>query len=243
MSKKDLIKKEIEELTNEGLEFCEDYLEKSEEGFQIKYQVWYSKALKVIEFLAPDRYKEFRGYYEIDPKRKAKDFGGTNYVIQDFIKNNDIWDWGSKTTKELARNCFINQIAIFSSLSERVDSILSNIETELFSELQDDEISTAKQLLKINIRAAGSLLGVIIENHLKKVANSHKLKILKKNPTISDLNELLKKEAVITAPNWRKITYMGDIRNLCTHKKEVEPTKEEVSELINNTDWLVKNVF
>lgn len=243
MSKRDIIKKEIKKLIEEALDVQKIFFEKKEGNFPIRYQDWYSKALKVVELLAPDRYKEFRSYYEADPKRKAKELNRSNYVIQDFLKRFDPWAWGLETVKGIVGNSFTNQITIFLSITERIDSIFSNIETELFSEIQDDEIETAKKLLKINIRASGSLLGVIIENHLKKVANAHKFKISKKNPTISDLNELLKKETVIDIPAWRKIGYMGDIRNLCSHKKEVEPTKDQVTELIRGTEWLIKNIF
>jgi hypothetical protein len=31
--------------------------------------------------------------------------------------------------------------------------------------------------------------------------------------------------------------------NLCSHKKEAEPTKEQVQELIDGADWVTKNVF
>lgn len=243
MEKKELIKKELIKLVDEGFELGKKHLEKNELGFQISYQIWYSKALKVVEFLAPDRYIEFRSYYEIDPKRKAKDFDESNYVIQDFIRNNDVWGWGLKATNEHAKNCFINQIAILSSLQSRIDYLLANIETEIFSELQDNEVSTAKQLAKINLRSAGALLGVIIESHLQKVAKAHNVKILKKHPAISDLNEVLKKEKVVDDLYWRKILYLADIRNRCSHKKDVEPTKEQIEELIQGTEWLVKNVF
>jgi len=40
-----------------------------------------------------------------------------------------------------------------------------------------------------------------------------------------------------------KISYLGDIRNICAHKKDVEPTKEQVEELINGVNWVTKNVF
>ncbi len=97
--------------------------------------------------------------------------------------------------------------------------------------------------MKINLRAAGSLAGVVIEHYLQKVAKNHHISIRKKYPTIGDLNDPLKNEKVIDTPTWRKITYLADIRNICAHKKEAEPTKEQVSELINGADWLIKNIF
>jgi len=100
-----------------------------------------------------------------------------------------------------------------------------------------------KQLLKISARAAGSLAGVVIENHLQKVTKKHGITIRKKNPTISDLNDPLKNAGVLDTPKWRKVAYFADIRNMCSHKKDVEPTKEQVIELIDGANWLIKNVF
>ena len=69
------------------------------------------------------------------------------------------------------------------------------------------------------------------------------LKSPKKNPAISDLNNPLKDASVIDTSAWRKISYLADLRNLCSHKKEVEPTKEQVADLLDGTEWLMKTVF
>ena len=84
---------------------------------------------------------------------------------------------------------------------------------------------------------------MVIEGHLQKVAISHNIKLTKKNPTIADLNDPLKAASLIDTPTWRKIGFLADLRNLCTHKKDTEPTKEQVEELIQGAEWLTKNVF
>ena len=93
------------------------------------------------------------------------------------------------------------------------------------------------------MRAAGALVGVVIEKHLQKLAKSHGIKSRKKHPTISDLNDPLKNVGVFDTPTWRKVTYLADIRNICSHKKDVEPSKEQIRELIEGANWLVKNTF
>ena len=124
-----------------------------------------------------------------------------------------------------------------------MDSVLANIEGELYAELQDSEVAVARQLAKVSLRAAGALVGVVIEGHLQKVAFVHGVKITKKNPTIADLNDPLKAASVIETPAWRKISFLADLRNICSHKKDVEPTKEQVEELMQGAEWLMKNVF
>ena len=55
-----------------------------EPGFIVKYQLWYTKAIKLIRVLAADRYQEFCGYYEPDPRRKGITI--ESYRIQDFFR-------------------------------------------------------------------------------------------------------------------------------------------------------------
>lgn len=244
MDTKESISKEVTDLYNEVAKIAQAFIKKDEEqNFQYEYQKWYTKALRVVEVLAPDRYAEFKSYYEIDPKRKSLGYG--TYVIQDYLKgvapsriSHPDFD-----TRNQVGQCLLNQITIFHSVSERVESVLSDIDGQLLSEIQDAELETAKQLLKVSVRAAGSVAGVVVEKHLQKVVKNHSIIMRKKHPTISDLNDPLKNSNIIDTPTWRKITYLADIRNMCTHKKETEPTKEQVTELIDGANWLIKNVF
>jgi hypothetical protein len=243
MSKKDDIRKELIDLDNEGSTLAIAFQKDEDTRFQYNYQIWYTKALKVVTLLAPDRIQEFRSYYEVDPKRKSIGYG--TYVIQDYLKGVAPLKvhYTDFNTREQTLQCFFNQLTIFRSLTGRIDSLLADIEGELYAEIQDSEIAIARQLAKVNLRAAGALVGVVIEGHLQKVASKHGVKIAKKNPTIADLNDPLKAEGIIDTPTWRKISFLADLRNLCVHKKDTEPTKEQVEELIQGADWLSKNVF
>ena len=243
MTKRELIRKELQTLYKEGTELAVAFQKKEEKQFHYDYQRWYSKALKAIASLAPDRHVEFRSYYEIDPKRKTLGYG--TFVIQDFMKgvapaSHRIPDFDSRNQ---VVTCFFNQLTILQSVEDRIDSVISDIEGELYAELQDSELVVARQLAKVSHRAAGALVGVVIEGHLQKVAANHGIKIAKKNPTIADLNDPLKSAGVLDTPGWRKISFLADLRNLCSHKKDSEPTKEQVEDLIQGAEWLAKNVF
>ena len=244
MDTKENIKTEITSLYEEGAELAVKF-QKNEKStnFHYEYQKWYTRALRVVDVVAPDRYEEFRLYYEKDPKRKSLGYG--TYVIQDYLRGvaPNSFNYPHFDTREQTLQNFFNQLSIINSIESRIDSVLSDIEGELLSELQDAELETAKTLIKESIRAAGSLTGVVLENHLQKVIKAHKITMRKKHPTISDLNDPLKKEKVIDTPTWRKIAYLADIRNLCSHKKGSEPTKEQVLELIDGTNWVIKNIF
>ena len=213
--------------------------------FGSKYQGFYSRTIKVLEFLAPDRLSEFKGYYEVDPKRKTFDI--TNYNIQDYVMGvsaqMDRYDKPLWNTNYLVSVRIINQFQILGSVQSRIESILSDAEGHLYAEIQDEELKAASNLQKINLRAAGALAGVVIERHLQRVAKNHGITIRKKNPTISDLNDLLKSGNIYDTPTWRKIQYLADLRNICSHNKNTEPTKEQVFELIEGANQIVKTIF
>ena len=243
MARRELIKKEAHTLYEEGAILGTTFQDKKDTQFQYDYQSWYTKALKVVASLAPDRLSEFRSYYEIDPKRKILGYG--TYVIQDFLKGvaPSTIRYAEFDTRSQVLLCFFNQLTIFKAILDRIDSVLGDIELELYAELQDSEVAVSRELAKVSLRAAGALVGVVIEGHLQKVALAHNVKLTKKNPTISDLSEPLKSASVIDIPTWRKISFLADIRNLCAHKKDVDPTKEQVEELIQGAEWVTKNIF
>lgn len=241
---KDKIVEEISKLVDECIELFGILKDNDKKvNFVIKYQKWYTKSLKVVEQLAPDRYQEFVQQYK-ENKRKEIDY--STYTISDYCLGLTITRGGVKLfdTDSAALGKLGIQLGIMTSLKDRVNSILSNIRSLLEAEIFDSELDSASALLKKGYnRATGAICGVVLEKHFSEVATNHGLSITKKEPTISDYNDLLKKEDVYDTATWRQIQYLGDIRNLCDHDKKVEPTKEQVNDLIIGTDKIIKNVF
>lgn len=243
MTAKEKIKAELADLVKDGNELLSKFRDtKKKPHVSIDYQEWYSRALHAMELLARDRYDEFRRYYEPDPKRKSLGYG--TYVIQDYIKGVKPGSYQLRDfdTRGQAALGVFNQLVILAAVVSRSNSALDDIQGTLFAELQDEEIDSAAGLLKVNIRAAGALAGVVLESHLQKVAAAHSVQISKKSPTIADLNDSLKLAKVYDVPVWRKISYLADIRNLCSHKKHADPTLEQGTELVDGVRWAVKNV-
>jgi len=248
MDRRQELKKGLQELIDKGSGIFE-LARTAKSGkileFGTEYQNWYTKALSIVEALAKDRLEEFIAYYKIDPKRK--DVTPFNYVIQDFIMGRsaaqDIYGkpkWNKNTAVAVK---VYNQLQILKSLEHRIDSVFSDVQGSLLAEIQDRELETAEELLKVNVRSAGSLAGVILENHLQKVVQNHHIPMTKKNPTIADMNDPLKNNNIYDMPTWRKIQYLCDIRNLCSHKKDREPTEAEVKELISGVNEIIKKIF
>jgi hypothetical protein len=124
VSKRELIKKELTALYEEGAALTVAFQKKKENQFHYDYQRWYTKALKVLATLAPDRHAEFRGYYEADPKRKSLGYGA--FVIQDFLKGivPSSYHYPDFDSRGRVLQCFLNQLTIFRSIIDRVDSAL-----------------------------------------------------------------------------------------------------------------------
>jgi uncharacterized protein YfbU (UPF0304 family)/uncharacterized protein (UPF0332 family) len=209
--------------------------------FYRNYEQWYSESLQVIKQLLPDRFLDFRLLYK-DEKRKFLTY--ENYTVSDFIigavnKNR----YEVFANQEAAYPKFQQQLDILDSARKRLKSSLFDIKQILQADLFDSELDSARELLKKGfLRASGAIAGVLIEKHLRQVIENHNLSIRKKNPTIADLNDKLKSDGVYDVATWRFIQRLGDLRNLCDHYKEKEPTKDNVEDLLNGTDKIIKTI-
>ncbi|WP_321507865.1 hypothetical protein [uncultured Methanoregula sp.] len=195
--------------------------------------------------LLPDRFQEFQDQYRFE-KRPVKGIDFTTYTIYDYLMGIHVKRGGVDVidTYISFSTRFSHQLDIFRSTLDRIDSRLTDIEGILQSELFDHELEAADDLLKKNhLRAAGALAGVSLEIHLNHVCANHGIKISKKSPTISDFTEKLKAEGVFDIPTWRHILHLGDIRNLCVHNKDREPTFDEVSDLLSGTKKFIATTF
>jgi len=214
--------------------------------FELEYQNWYTIALAVVKQIIPQRFNEFENLYLADPRRKV--INRANFTIQDWLNGYRLY------ISVIPEDCDIDDIdivilkfktqkSILESATQRFDNSLFDIRRILQAELFDSEIDAANELLKNGyLRAAGAIVGVLLEKHLNEVCENHNIKINKKSPSISDYNDLLKNNNVIEVHIWRFIQRLGDIRNLCDHKKTHEPEENEVMELINGVNKILKTI-
>ena len=233
----DYMKDELKSLSKEQRDTIKKY------HFKSDYNAWYNESLSLIRQLIPDRLDDFKQYYKYE---KRKEFSYATYSISDYlnglVKREYLEGIVLGTTEVLPK--FRQQFAILKSLEKRFDSSLYEIRQLLQADLFDSEIDTAKELAaKGFYRAAGAVCGVVLEKHLAEVCSNHQVQIKRKAPHISDLNDALKSADVIDVPMWRQIQHLGDLRNLCDHKKEREPDSDDLSALIRGTESVIKNLF
>ncbi len=207
-----------------------------------QYELWYSKAISVVDQLLPARADDFAAFYK--PIRARKDVYASNYTISDYLRGTRVLDDGRYKGPELVLTLIRSQKSIITALLERLDSVLYDIRLIEHADLLDDEVSAAEELNKKGfVRGAGAVAGVALESHLKSVCGQHPTIKLKSKPTIADYNDALKNASVYDVATWRFIQHLGDIRNKCDHKKADEPTNAEVSDLIAGVRKIIKTVF
>lgn len=209
------------------------------------YQAWYSEALPIVRQLLPDRYVEFQEQYKLD---RRKDISSLTYTISDYLIGLRLTRGADKEQIvdriSVFRAKFGLQLAILISAVARIDSALADIEGTLESGIFLHELDAADDLLKKkHLRASGAIAGVSLEMHLGRVATNHAVVLQKKEPTVSDLNDALKSASAIDVPTWRHIQRLGDIRNLCVHNKDREPTQDEVEDLLRGVRKIIAELF
>lgn len=211
--------------------------------FKNKYQAWYSEALPVIKLLLPDRTSDFVKLYE-KPKAR-KNITHENYVIEDYLQGLGVTRGADKIVgPESAISRFSQQLNILKSAQRRFESSLFDIKSVLQADLFDSDLDAAHELnTKGFIRGAGAMAGVVLEHHLSQVCDKHQIKITKSHPTINDYNQALKDSSVLETADWRFIQHLTDLRNLCDHSKQKEPTKQQVEELIDGVKKIIKEIF
>lgn len=211
-------------------------------SFNVGYEAWYSESLAFLRQVLPDRLIDFKEHFEVPKNRK--DITYASYRIQDALKGLRVTRYDDVVVDDKAAvPHFQQQLAILKAAQKRFESSLFDIRQLMQADLFDSEIDSARELLKKKfLRAAGAIAGVVLEKHLRQVCDDHKIKVTKKNPTINDLNQLLKDNGAIDLPQWRHITLLGDIRNLCDHNKLKEPTEAQVTDLVDGTDKVLKTI-
>ena len=212
--------------------------------FMGEYQSWYSEAKALVRQLLPDRLADFTRYYEKPKSRREITYA--NYVIEDYLEGITVTGRGERKVvgPDAAIPRFKQQVSIVQGIQDRFRSSLFDIRQLAQADLFDSELDAAKELARNKFtRAAGTLVGVVLERHLKEVCSNHKVTIRKRNPQISDLNEALKGAAVIDIPQWRSIQHLSDVRNICAHDKESEPTADQINDLLAEVAKVTKTIF
>lgn len=212
-------------------------------SFKDAYQSWYSEAKALVRQVLPDRLEDFVRHYERPKTRKEITYD--NYRIEDALQGLRRTRWGNEVVVDsrAALSHMTQQLSIVKAARDRFEKSLYDIRQVVMADLFDTELEAAAALAKSRFfRAAGAMAGVVLEKHLIEVSTAHQIKVAAK-PTISVLNETLRKADVIDVPQWRFIQHLGDIRNICDHAKSAEPTAEQIEDLLTGVKKVLKTLY
>jgi hypothetical protein len=210
--------------------------------YRTAYQRWDTQSLKIIQNLAPDKFDRFVEFFESNSNRKLLDDSIQEYVRTMTVGNGGYPEELPFNPEEMARMRFLNHLQALDEVSYLVESVLTDIENHLFTELQEKELEAAKTLKPVSLRAAGTLAGVVLERQLRKLALKHSVTIPRPEATIRDLNDPLKLGKVYNFETWRKIQQLGDLYHLCSHRRNRDPKPNEVDDLIAGVRLIIQSV-
>ncbi len=259
------IKKELQELIIEGrdihyagvMEYDKDYLKENgmnELDQQVAkdalkniiypkrtYHSWYDKAYEMVRILFPRRLDQFKDFYTgTQYKDSSKDLTHMTAGITHYLQGNSIILNGKIEGFFYNFNMGLNQQRdILIAMEKNIDHELFNLERDIHHDIYKSELDIAKDLNKQGyLRASGAIAGVILEVHLKNLATNRDVMPKKKDPGMSDYNDALK-DSIYDIATWRQIQTCGDIRNLCVHPKEAEPTKYQIDTIISTVEIII----
>jgi hypothetical protein len=211
--------------------------------FKTEYQTWYSPALRVVQQLLPDRYDEVRELYK--PSRR-KEIDVETYGVADYLAGIRITRYTGEEvfdSRSTALSKFGQQLAIVQTAEGRLDSVLTDIGRTLRAEILDNELSAARNLVTAShFRSAGVVAGVVLEGHLKKLIDDHGVPF-RRVPQLGSMNDALKQAGIYDAVQWREIQHFTDVRNVCGHRGQRDPQRNEVEILIDGVDRIIKTLF
>ena len=85
------------------------------------------------------------------------------------------------------------------------------------------------------------IAGVVLEGDLKDRCELHVAPVVAELPTLSDYNDAAWKANLYPKTTWR-IQHLPDLRNLCAHVLDREPTYEDASELLDGADDVLREL-
>ena len=190
------------------------------------YYIWYGKACKVIQILAPDNLQDFQRFF-------------TNYIQGWLMRSKD--SYISSNAFSDFESGFRTQRRMLNAIAKNADHALFNLELEIQSGFSKSEIDVAKELQKNkHLREAGVIAGLVIELHLKNVAKNRNIK-LPKNPQMKHYNEKLKGTAY-DATMTKRVELCANIRNKCAHASDNPPTDYEIDTIISSAEIIIATV-
>ena len=206
-----------------------------------RYQVWYTQTLRLVGRVLSERRREFEGYY-----RSAQDGRDQSATISAILGSlSHTRATGEK--REAFAGLFdpgLEQSTFLHLLGMQLAIVASASPPLLPEERRPARaLQAARSLLaKGHRRAAGAVAGVVLESHLRKVAQRHDLALPENDSSsLPRLNRSLRKAGVYDSAVSRQIECLAELVDSCIGSgKRISP--KLVSELLAGVEETLLNV-
>jgi hypothetical protein len=197
----------------------------------LKYQQWYSTCLRLVDENTPEWREEFKLRYHYPSSSNS--IGVAEYLNLDigipFL------------IREQGINEFVHdleaQLSILLSIPSIIEVKEMSLQELITADVARTEIEQAEILLESCFeRAAGSIAGVALELYLKTQCEVNGVSYPPK-ATIEPLAQALYKENKLNITEFKRIQYLGSIRNKCSHSEPV--SAKEIQSLIDGVKKLI----
>ena len=206
------------------------------------YLAWYTKALRLMRTLT------FQRSHDATDQEKAGKDGSrpASYAApHDAGMGTTLTESGAMIPSAhltfLAH--FDHQLRILHAVRNSLEYVLADMQGALYSEVGEHVLAAAYELFRHGHgRAAGTLVGVLLEIHLAKVATKYRVPHCSNASGIIPLNEALKRGGIYDAEVWRFIQHLGALRHTCVDAAVRDPTVDELTTLFQGVETIRKTV-
>ena len=206
------------------------------------YLTWYTKALRLMRTLTSRR-----SHDAADQEKAGKDGSRPASYAAPHDAGMGMTITESGATIGSAHLTFLahfdHQLRLLHSVSNGLEYVLTDMQGALYSEVGEHVLAAAYELFRHGHgRAAGTVVGVLLEIHLAKVATKYRVPNWTNTSGIIPLNEALKRGGIYDAEVWRFIQHLGALRQTCVDAAVRDPTVDELTTFIQGVETIRKTV-
>lgn len=198
-----------------------------------KYEQWYNAVEPLIYQYLPRRYEEFE-----EMRSKIIDYVNLDSGILQSAPEDPV-ERGVEIIDILD-----GQQSIVKAAPNRVDAERFNARKEISAQVEEDEITRARQLFEEGlVRAGGVIAGVALERRLLTMCETSERGIeYDPNHSIERLSQSLYEADEIRNTPMKHLKHLGGIRGDCAHPGK-EPNPDDVERLIDDTEQYIREGF
>ena len=199
----------------------------------IKYEAWYTNALRMVQNPVPERLEDFVSAYK---NSRSGPVGSSTYTIQDYllgikVNRSSRADYDSAV---LFRSLVLRQVGILSSLLKSKPVSVGAPEDGLQAEFYTRALDQAQSLFETGqFVPAGVLAATVLENYLRWQWRKRNIRANEQLRSLTEINDILLKFQTYNQTIWIRIQGLIPIADACLDPKKRNPPKKEITALIS----------